>query len=57
MQYITLQVTGLELILERIRKYGVELLGETPVPFDAERHFALIRDPDGTFIELIGPLK
>lgn len=57
MQYITLQLKSLEPLLERIRKYQVELLGETPVPFDAERHFALVRDPDGTLIELIGPLK
>lgn len=57
MQYITLRVTNLEPFLERIRKHEVELLGETPVPFDSERHFALVRDPDGTFIELIGPLR
>ena len=57
MQYITLLVTNLEPFLERIRKHEVELLGETPVPFDAERHFVLVRDPDGTFLELIGPLR
>ncbi len=57
MQYITLRVKSLAPLLERIRKHDIELLGQTPVPFDAERYFALIRDPDGTFIELIGPLQ
>lgn len=57
MQYITIMVKKLEPFLERIRKHGVELLGETPVKVDDERHFVLIQDPDGTFIELIGPLK
>jgi len=56
MQYITLHVTRLAPFLDRIKKHGVKLLGETPVPMDAERHFALIQDPDGTFIELIGPM-
>lgn len=56
MQYITLHVKSLAPFLERIKKHGVQLLGETPVPMDSERHFALIQDPDGTFIELIGPL-
>jgi catechol 2,3-dioxygenase-like lactoylglutathione lyase family enzyme len=57
MRYITLQVKRLQPLLERIREHGVELLGETPVPFDDKRHFALVRDPDGIMIELIGPLK
>lgn len=56
MQYITLHVKQLAPFLERIRKHGVTLLGETPVAMDSERHFALIQDPDGTFIELIGPM-
>lgn len=56
MQYITLHVKQLSPFLDRIKKHGVKLLGETPVPMDSERHFALIQDPDGTFIELIGPL-
>jgi catechol 2,3-dioxygenase-like lactoylglutathione lyase family enzyme len=57
MQYITLHVKRLAPFLDRIRKHGVKLLGKTPVPMDSERHFALVQDPDGTFIELIGPLE
>ena len=57
MQYITLHVKSLEPFLKRIREHKVELLGETPVPLDADRHFVLVQDPDGTIIELIGPLE
>ena len=57
MQYITINVTSLNPFLERIRKHHIKLLGITPIPLDITRHFVLIRDPDGTFIELIGPLK
>jgi catechol 2,3-dioxygenase-like lactoylglutathione lyase family enzyme len=58
MQYITLHVNSLQPFLQRIRKHGVKLLGETPVPLgNGERHFALVQAPEGTIIELIGPLK
>lgn len=57
MQYITLNVTNLTPFVERIKIHGVKLLGETPVPLGADKHFVLIQDPDGTFIELIGPMK
>jgi len=59
MQYITLNVTDLTPFVQRIKAHGVELLGETPVPLgtDGARSFVLIQDPDGTFIELIGPMK
>ena len=57
MQYITIRVKSLEPFLKRIKKHNIKLLGDTPVPLDAEQHFVLIQDPDGTIIELIGPLK
>lgn len=57
MQYITLMVNSLDPILKRIEEHGVKLLGETPVALNERDHFALIQDPDGTFIELIGPLN
>ncbi len=56
-QYVTINVTSLTPFLERIKKYHIKLLGDTPVPLDANRHFVLISDPDGTIIELIGPLE
>jgi catechol 2,3-dioxygenase-like lactoylglutathione lyase family enzyme len=57
MQYITIMVNSLAPFIKRIKKHNVKLLGDTPVPLDEENHFVLIQDPDGTFIELIGPLN
>jgi len=57
-QYLTINVTELEPILERIKKAKVQLLGETPIPLgNGDRQFVLVKDPDGTFLELIGPMK
>lgn len=57
MRYITILVADLTPILKRIRDRQIKLLGETPVPLGRDNHFVLIKDPDGTFIELIGPMK
>jgi len=56
MQYITIMVSSLDPFLKRIKKHHVKLLGDTPIPLE-EDHFVLIQDPDGTIIELIGPLN
>ena len=57
MQYITLMVNSLEPFLKRAREHGVKLLGETPIQLNENDHFMLVQDPDGNFIELIGPLR
>ena len=57
MQYITINVISLDPVLKRIKENKVKLLGETPVPLGEKDHFVLVQDPDGNFIELIGPLK
>jgi catechol 2,3-dioxygenase-like lactoylglutathione lyase family enzyme len=58
MQYITLMVADLSPFITRIEAAGVPLLGDTPIPLgDGGDHFVLVQDPDGTFIELIGPKK
>lgn len=57
MQYITINVDNLTPYHERIKEHNVKLLGETPVPLGEENHFILVQDPDGVFIELIGPMK
>jgi catechol 2,3-dioxygenase-like lactoylglutathione lyase family enzyme len=54
-QYITIFVKSMKPILERIQKYGIKTLGKTPTMLDIERQFVSIQDPDGNFIELIGP--
>ena len=57
MQYITINVNSLKPFLERIKKHKVKLMGDTPVPLGELGHFVLVQDPDGTIIELIGPLE
>lgn len=56
-QYVTITVKNLTPFVERIKKHKVKLLGETPIPLGGNSHFVLIKDPDGTFVELIGPMK
>ncbi len=55
-QYITLMVKSLDPFLERLEQNKSPLLGETPTPLSETLSFVLIQDPDGNFIELIGPL-
>ena len=56
MQYVTMFVKSLDPILARLKKNRVKRLGKTPVLLPDGRHFVLVQDPDGTFIELIGPM-
>ncbi|GAB3280101.1 hypothetical protein GCM10027347_55090 [Larkinella harenae] len=57
MQYITLQVKALKPIIDRLTQMKVPFLGSTPTPLNGKSHFVFVQDPDGTFIELIGPLE
>jgi len=57
MQYITINVNSLDPFLKRIKKHGIQLMGDTPIPLSETDHFVLIQDPDGTIVELIGPLN
>jgi len=54
-QYITIFVKSMKPFLERIRKNNVKMLGKSPAMLDETRQFVLVQDPDGTFVELIGP--
>ncbi|ARK10573.1 VOC family protein [Fibrella sp. ES10-3-2-2] len=56
-QYITIQVKSLQPIIDRLTQMKVPFRGNTPTPLNAKAHFVLVQDPDGTFIELIGPLQ
>lgn len=55
MQYITILVNHLDPFIERIEKNNVEILSGKPSILAENRYFILVQDPDGTFIELIGP--
>ena len=56
-QYITIFVNELEPIIKRIKAHNVKMLGETPTLLSEGTYFISIKDLDGTFIELIGPMK
>lgn len=57
MQYITIQVKALQPIIDRLTQMKVPFLGSTPTPLNATAHFVFVQDPDGNFVELIGPLN
>ncbi|NNF36945.1 MAG: VOC family protein [Saprospiraceae bacterium] len=57
MQYITIFVNDLHPFVNRLKENNIPLLGETPTQLSGGRHFVLVQDPDGVFIELIGPMK
>ena len=56
MQYITILVNHLEPVMKRIEKNNIKILSGKPSKLDENRFFILVQDPDGTFIELIGPM-
>jgi len=55
MQYITILVNHLTPVMERIEKNNIKILSGKPSELSEGRFFILVQDPDGTFIELIGP--
>ena len=56
MQYITILVNHLEPIMKRIEKNNIQILSGKPSQLSEDRFFILVQDPDGTFVELIGPM-
>lgn len=57
MQYITINVKALKPIIERLKQRKVTFLGSTPTPLNDSTQFLLVQDPDGNFVELIGPME
>ena len=55
MQYITILVNHLNPVIERVNKNNVKILSGEPSSLGEDIFFILVQDPDGTFIELIGP--
>ena len=55
--YLTLRVADLDAMVARLKEAKVELLGQTPVLLGGSNYFVCVHDPDGNFIELIGPMK
>lgn len=55
LQYITIFVKNIHPFIDRIQKNNIQILSGTPSTLEDGRGFILLQDPDGTFIELIGP--
>lgn len=55
MQYITILVNHLTPFIERCKEHKVKILSGEPSSLGNGKFFILVQDPDGTFIELIGP--
>ena len=55
MQYITILVNHLDPYIERVKKSNIQILSGEPSSLGDGNFFILIQDPDGTFIEIIGP--
>jgi len=55
-QYITINVKALKPIIERLKQRSIPFLGSSPTPLNRNSQLLLVQDPDGTFIELIGPM-
>ncbi len=54
MRYMTIFVTSMTPILERVKKAGIPVLSEPGLTIRDGRQFVLLQDPDGVFVELIG---
>ena len=57
MQYITINVKALKPIMERLKQRNVAFLGSTPTTLNRNSQLLFVQDPDGNFLELIGPLE
>ncbi len=56
-RYLTLYVKDMNSVLARLKKAGVPTLGETPVEMGTGTWLVAVKDPDGNFIEFVGPRK
>ena len=54
MRYLTLYVKDINRALERLKAAKVPLLGETPLDLGGGTYIAVVKVPDGNFVELIG---
>ena len=55
--YLTMFVNDMGDVVARAEKGGVKFLGETPAKIGGNNYLSVYQDPDGNFIELIGPAK
>lgn len=57
--YITIFVSDTNAALERLKQAGVQPVAKSPVPLPRDLaegiYLTVVRDPDGNFVELVGP--
>ena len=56
-RFLTIYIRDVDVALARLKKANVPLLGETPVNLGNGSWLIAFKDPDGNFIELVGPRK
>lgn len=60
-RYLTIFVADTNAVLERLKKAGVKPIAqgtqELPKPLPQGVYLTIVRDPDGNFVELVGPKK
>lgn len=57
LSYLTLYVKDMNRALERLKAAKVTPIGQTPLDLGGGTYITVVKDPDGNFIELIGPMK
>jgi catechol 2,3-dioxygenase-like lactoylglutathione lyase family enzyme len=55
-RYLTLYVKDMNRAVARLKAAKVTFEGETPLELGNGNYIAVVRDPDGNFFELIGPM-
>lgn len=59
--YLTIYITDMDAAVARLKKAGAKIVGEGPVELPADLgagiYLAVVRDPDGNLVELVGPKK
>jgi len=60
-RYLTIMVTDTTAALARLKKAGVKTVAKSPVELPKNLpqgvYLTVVRDPDGNFVELVGPKK
>lgn len=55
-RYLTLHVTNMNAVQARLKKAGVPILAKGPVALPGGKAFlTIVKDPDGNFVEFVGP--
>lgn len=57
MRYMTLFVADVKAVVARLTEEGISLEGECPLELGNGADFVVVKDPNGVFVELIGPSK